>query len=83
MLISSLPYIGFADGTSRSTQNLASASWAIYGLMDELVSLHGVFLGRETNNITEYSAVIESLTNVVSPRIHHLIVCVNSYLVVL
>jgi hypothetical protein len=53
MSMSSLPYIGFADGASRNTQNLASASWEIYAPMDELISLHGVFLGRATSNIAE------------------------------
>jgi ribonuclease HI len=81
--MSSLPYIGFADGASRSTQNLASVAWAIYAPTDELISLHGVFLGRATNNITEYNAVIELLTNVVSLGIRHLIVRLDSQLVVL
>jgi hypothetical protein len=53
MLVSSLPYIGFADGASHRTQNLASVAWEIYAPTDELISLHGVFLGRATNNITE------------------------------
>jgi hypothetical protein len=57
MSMSSLPYIGFANGASRSTQNLASAAWAIYAPTDELISLHGVCFGRATNNITKYSAV--------------------------
>ena len=35
----SLPYIGFADGASRSTQHLASAAWAIYAPTNELISL--------------------------------------------
>jgi hypothetical protein len=83
MSMSSLPYIGFIDGTSRSTQNLASVAWEIYRPTNELVSLHGVFLGRATNNIMEYSAFIELLTNIVSPRICHLIVCLNSQLIVL
>jgi hypothetical protein len=74
MSVSSIPYIGFADGTSHSTQNLASTSWAIYAPTYELISLHGVFLGRATNNIVEYSAVIEFLTDVVSLGILHLIV---------
>jgi ribonuclease HI len=74
MSVSSLPYIGFADGASRSTQNLASAAWEIYAPTDELISLHGVCLGRATNNIVEYSAVIELLTDVVSLGICHLIV---------
>jgi ribonuclease HI len=83
MLVSSLTYIGFVDGTSRSTQNLASTAWAIYAPTDELISLHGVFLGRATNNITEYSAIIEFLTDIVSLGIHHLIVRIDSQLVVL
>lgn len=47
----SLPYIGFTDGSSHSIQNLASAAWAIYAPTDELISLLGICLGRETNNI--------------------------------
>jgi ribonuclease HI len=63
---SSLPYIGFADGASRSTQNLASAAWAIYAPTNELVSLRGLCLGRVTNNIAEYSAIIELLVDAIS-----------------
>jgi ribonuclease HI len=74
MSVSSLPYIGFVDGANRSTQNLASTAWEIYAPTDELSSLHGVFLGRATKNIMEYSAVIKLLTNVVSLGTHHLIV---------
>ena len=71
---SSLPYIGFTDGTSRSTQNLAYVAWEIYAPTDELISLHGVCLGCATNNITKYIAVIELLTDVVSLGIRHIIV---------
>jgi hypothetical protein len=35
----SLPYVGFADGASRSTRNLASAAWEIYAPTNELISL--------------------------------------------
>jgi ribonuclease HI len=83
MLVSSLPYIFFIDGASRSTQNLASVDWAIYAPTDELIILHGVCLGRATKNILEYNAVIELLTDVVSLGIHHLIVQLDSQLVVL
>jgi ribonuclease HI len=51
--------------------------------MDELISLHGVCLGRATNNIVEYSAVIELLIDDVSLGIRHLIVRLDSQLVVL
>jgi ribonuclease HI len=80
---SSLPYIGFADGASRSTQNLASTAWAIYAPTNELVSLRGVCLGRATNNFAEYRAVIELLVDVISLGIRHLVVRLNSQLVVL
>jgi ribonuclease HI len=74
MLNSSLPYIGFADGASCSTQNLASAAWAIYAPTNELVSLQGVCLDRENNNIAEYSVVIELLVDAISLGIRHLVV---------
>jgi ribonuclease HI len=74
MSMSSLPYIGFTNGASRSTQNLASIAWAIYAPMDELINLHGVCLGRATKNIVEYSAVIKLLTDVVLLGICHLVV---------
>ena len=79
---SSLPYIGFADGASRNTQNLASAAWAIYAPTNELVSLRGVCLGRTTNNIAEYSVVIELLVDAISLGICHLVVRLDSQLVV-
>jgi ribonuclease HI len=83
MSMSSLPYIVFVDGASHSTQNLSSIAWEIYAPTNELISLHGVCLGRATNNITKYNAVIELLTDVVSIGIHHLIVQLDSQLLLL
>ena len=53
------PFVGFTDGASRSTRNLSSAAWVIYDPTGELVNLQGVCLGRTTNNIAEYSVVLE------------------------
>jgi ribonuclease HI len=80
---SSLPYIGFADGASRSAKNLASTAWAIYAPTNELISLRGVCLGRATNNIAEYSTIIELLVDAISLGIFHLVVRLDSHLVVL
>ena len=33
------PYVGFADGASRSTRNLSSAAWVIYDPAGELIEL--------------------------------------------
>jgi ribonuclease HI len=83
ILESSLPYIGFANGASRSTQNLASTAWEIYNPTNERVSLRGVCLGCATNNISEYRVVIELLVDVISLGILHLVVRLDSQLVVL
>jgi ribonuclease HI len=80
---SSLPYIGFVDGASRSTRNLASTAWAIYAPTNELISLRGVCLGHATNNIAEYRAVIELLVDAISLGIRHLVVRLDSQVVVL
>ena len=77
------PFVGFADGASRNTRNLSSAAWVIYNLAGELVKLQGVCLGPATNNITEYSAVLELLTEAVDLGIRELIVYLDSQLVVL
>ena len=83
MSVFSLPYIGFADGASCSTQNLSSTAWAIYAPSNKLICLQGVCLGRETNNITEYSVAIELLTSTISLGIRRFIIRLDSQLVVL
>ena len=58
-------------------------AWTIYAPTNDLISLHGIFLGHATNNIAEYNVVIELLTDAISFGIHHLIVRLDSQLVVL
>ena len=77
------PFVCFANGASRSTRNLSSAAWVIYDPAGELVNLQGVCLGRTTNNIMEYSAGLELLTEAVNLGIHELLVYLDSQLVVL
>ena len=76
-------YVGYADGASRSTRNLSSAAWAIFDPSGELVSFRGVCIGRSTNNIAEYSALIELLSDTIAHGIRQLIVRLDSQLVVL
>jgi hypothetical protein len=64
-------------------ENLASAAWAIYAPTNELISLRGICLGRATNNIAEYSTVVELLVDAISLGIRHLVVRLDSQLVVL
>ena len=75
-------FIGFADGASRHTRNLASAAWVIFSLSGQLVASRGACLGSTTNNIAEYSAMIELLVNAISHGIVHLQVHLDSQLIV-
>lgn len=80
--MSDAPYVGFADGACRSTRNFSSAAWVIYDPHGELIDLQGVCLGRTTNNVAEYSAVIELLAEAVNLSIRALMVNLDSQLVV-
>ena len=75
-------YLGFADGASRHTWNLASAAWVVYSPEGLLVSLGGVFLGPSMNNVAEYSVLIVLLRDAISHGIHSLEVHMDSQLVV-
>ena len=75
-------YVSFADGACRSTRNLSSTAWVIYDPHGELIDLQGVYLGRTTNNVAEYCAVIELLTEAINLGIRALVVNLDSQLVV-
>ena len=45
MMSESLVYTGFADGAGRHTLNLASATWVIYELSNQLISSGSNCLG--------------------------------------
>ena len=66
MSMESSVYIGFADGASHHTQNLASATWVIYTPTGQVLSSGGVCLRPSSNNVAEYSVVIEILRDAIS-----------------
>ena len=78
MLMEYFVYIEFIDGASRHTQNSASAAWVIYTPMSQVLSLGGVCLRPSSNNVVEYSVVIELLCDSISHGIHSLEVCIDS-----
>ena len=80
--MSSERYLGFDDGTSRHTCNLASVAWVIYSPSGQLVALGGACLGPASNNVVEYRAIIELLWDAFSHGITQLEVCLDSQLVV-
>ena len=75
-------FVGYADNASRHTQMLASAAWVIFTHRGQLLSSRGICLGDTTNNVAEYSAVIELLHDAFSLGISHLRVSLDAQLVV-
>lgn len=77
------PHISFSDGACRSTWNLSFMAWAIYDPNSELINLQGICLGHTTNNVVEYSAIIELLSDDITLGIRELVVNLDSQLFVL
>ena len=75
-------FIGFDDGASRHTCNLASAAWVIYSPLGQLVASGDACLGAATNNVVEYSVGIELLWDARLRGITCLEVIIDSQLVV-
>ena len=82
MLMEYFVYIGFVDGASHHTQNSASAAWVIYTPTGQVLSLGGICLRPSSNNVVEYSVVIELLCDSISHGIHSLEVRLDSQLVI-
>ena len=82
MPIESSIYVVFADGAIHHTQNSASASWVIYTPMGQVSSSGGVCLWPSSNNVAEYSVIIELLWDAISHGVLSLEVCLDSQLVV-
>jgi ribonuclease HI len=75
-------FIGYANNVSRHTWRLASAAWVIFTPQGQLLSSKGICLGDTTNNVVEYSAVIELLRDAFSLGISCLRVYLYAQLVV-
>ena len=75
-------YIGFANGASHHTQHSASAAYVIYTPMGQVLSSGGVCLRPSSNNIAEYSVIIELLRDAISHSVLSLEVRLDSELVV-
>ena len=82
MSMESSVYIGFTDGANHHTQHSASASWVIYTPTGQVLSSRGICLRPSSNNVVEYSAIIELLWDSISHGIRSLEVRIGSKLLV-
>jgi ribonuclease HI len=76
-------HIGYAEGASRWTQNLALTAWALYSPSHELLLSSSICLGLVTKNQAEYTTVIGLLAEANHCHIHHLRILLDSHLVFL
>ncbi len=51
----------FCDGASRGNPGSASAAFVVVNQHQHVVHQQGIFLGKQTNNVAEYQAVILAL----------------------
>jgi ribonuclease HI len=58
--------VGYIYGASPHTWRLASTAWVIFPPQGQLLSSIGICLGDTTNNVAEYSVVIELLHDALS-----------------
>ena len=72
------PYLGFADGASRSTRNIASTAWVLFDPSHCLVESGGICLGLATNNVAQYSSVITLLGAASALGVSRLVVYMDS-----
>src|SRR3984957_15351131 len=75
-------FVGYADCASQHTQRLTSTAWVIFTPQGQLLSSEVICLGDTTNNVAEYSAVIELLRDAFSLGISRLWVYLDAQLVV-
>ena len=74
--------MGFDDGASKWSPNLALAAWVIYSPSYELIHIDGICMGTTTNNQDEYDGVNGLLAVALQIGIHHLDVFLDSQLLV-
>ena len=75
-------YTRFANGASRWSPNLASATWVIYSPSHELIHINGIYVASETNNKPKYDGVNGLLATALQLAVHHLDVFLDSQLLI-
>jgi ribonuclease HI len=72
----------FTDGGSRGNPGKAAIAYFIYDTNDNLIDFGGSYIGLETNNTAEYSALIDGLKLCAKNGIQELNCYLDSELVV-
>ena len=78
MLMESSVYAGYADSARCYTQNLDFVAWVIYTSKGWVVYSVGVCFQPYSNNVYEYSVMIDILRDSIYNGISSLEVCLDS-----
>lgn len=77
-----MKFIIYTDGASRNNPGLASYGYAIFNQAGEDVFREGKYIGITTNNVAEYTAVLESLKKAIELGANEISYFADSKLVV-
>ena len=72
----------YTDGGSRGNPGPAASGWVILNLEDKIIHESGFYLGQNTNNAAEYTALKKGLEDVLKMGINKLQVYMDSLLIV-
>ncbi|MFH1562150.1 MAG: ribonuclease HI family protein [Nitrospirota bacterium] len=76
------PVICYVDGASSGNPGPAGIGVAIYNEKEDLIAQISEFIGKTTNNVAEYSAVIKALEYALSQNTKNLTIFSDSELIV-
>ena len=72
----------YTDGGSRGNPGPAASGWVILNLQDKIIHESGYYLGQNTNNAAEYTALKKGLEDVLKMGVARLQVYMDSLLIV-
>ena len=61
MTLLNFTYLEYVDGASHGSRNIASTTWIIFTLENQVLSSRGSLIEHATNNVVEYNVSIELL----------------------
>jgi ribonuclease HI len=72
----------YTDGGSRGNPGPAASGWVLFDLEDNIIKENGYFLGTNTNNVAEYTALKKGLEDAQEMGAVHVQVFMDSLLIV-
>ena len=75
-------HVLYCDGASRGNPGAAAYGWVLFDAAQNEVAAHGEAIGKNTNNVAEYTALVKGLEHAVEFGVRRIRVRMDSELVV-